>query len=115
MLLVMAGIFFVSGIPGDRLPLPDVVDIDKLAHLTVYGLLAGTVFYAFGPRLRYKNPTWLSLVVIAVCIIYGISDEYHQSFIPNRTPSVFDILADGTGAIVVCLIRNSTFWKGLFL
>jgi VanZ family protein len=115
MILVMGGIFFLSGIPGDRLMLPDIANIDKIAHIVAYGILAITVFYAFGPWFRPMNPRWLTLTVILVCILYGISDEYHQSFIPNRTPSFFDLLADGFGALIVCTVRNSKFWQRLSL
>ena len=115
MLLVMGGIFFVSGIPGNRLPLPDIVGADKIAHIVTYGGLAVTVFHAFGPWFKPFNPRWLTALVLILCILYGIGDEYHQSFIPYRSPCISDILADAIGTMVVCSIRNSKFWQRLFL
>jgi hypothetical protein len=115
MFVVMGTIFFLSGIPGDRLPLPNIEGIDKFAHIAAYGILAITVFHAFGPRIRRLNPRWLTATVILFCVLYGVSDEYHQSFVPGRTPSFFDLLADGFGAVIVCIIRNSKFWRRLSL
>jgi VanZ family protein len=40
-------------------------------------------------------------VIVLFCIIYGISDEFHQSFIPGRFPNIWDVLADGLGALRV--------------
>jgi VanZ like family len=115
MFVVMGTIFFLSGIPGNRLLLPNIEGIDKIAHITAYGILAITVFHAFGPRIRRLNPRWLTAIVILICVSYGITDEYHQSFIPGRTASLFDLLADGFGTIIVCIIRNSKFWRELSL
>ena len=35
---------------------------------------------------------------------YGISDEFHQSFVPGRTPDVLDWLADTSGALLAALL-----------
>ena len=37
---------------------------------------------------------------VAVTVLYGALDEYHQSFVANRDPSGSDLLADGAGALV---------------
>jgi VanZ family protein len=108
MILVMGAIFFLSSVPGDNLVLPNIVNIDKVAHMGVYGLLAGTVFFAFGGRLICLYPRLVPLLVILICILYGVTDEFHQSFVPNRTPSFSDVLADGFGAAVVSLIYAKT-------
>lgn len=102
MLFVMGLIFVLSGIPGERLVLPDIVNIDKAAHMAVYCLLALTVFWAFGDRLPARYPRLVPLLVILISTAYGVTDEFHQSFVPNRTPSVFDVLADGAGAVLAC-------------
>jgi VanZ family protein len=125
MLLVMGVIFFLSSMPGDRLVLPPIVNIDKVAHMAIYGLLALTVFYAFGgSSLDRLHPSMISLLVILICTLYGLSDEFHQSFIPNRSADVFDVLADCIGAIIACIIRivytylrkkKSRSCKGIFI
>ena len=106
MLLMMGIIFFLSSVPGEDLVLPDIVNIDKLAHLAIYGLLAFSVFHAFqGARFNQMHPRLVPLLVILFCSAFGLSDEFHQSFVPNRSADVFDVLADSIGAVAVCIIR----------
>ena len=101
MLAVMGTIFFLSHQPGDTIVLPDVPDIDKLLHSLVYGILAATTLYALPENRSGTYPVRTGIVVILFCLAYGISDEFHQSFIPGRCPSIWDIGADLLGAVVV--------------
>ena len=98
MILVMGTIFFLSQQPGDTLHLPDVADLDKYLHALAYGVLAATTLFAVRPDRRRANPVRVALFVILFCILYGISDELHQAFVPSRMPDIFDLLADATGA-----------------
>jgi VanZ family protein len=50
---------------------------------------------------RKNNPWRVCLATLAVCLVYGISDEFHQSFIPGRFVSGADVLADMAGAVTV--------------
>jgi VanZ family protein len=107
MFVVMGIIFLLSSMPGERLFLPPIVNIDKVAHMAIYGLLAAAVFHAFGVRLNCMHPRMIPLLVIVICTLYGVTDEFHQSFVPNRSSSIFDILADGIGAVIVYIIRTA--------
>lgn len=64
---------------------------DKAAHFTVFGTLAAA--------LRHRFPERSRLSILAICLAIGIADELHQIFVPGRTPSVADGIADllGTG------------------
>jgi VanZ family protein len=110
MLLVMGIIFFLSHQPGDTLHLPSIPGIDKISHMFAYGLLALTVLWFFGSAQPAGLLT-IALKTVLVCLLYGMTDEFHQSFIPCRAVSVFDLLADLAGAIFVCIIwlRNRAF------
>lgn len=101
MLVVMGVIFYLSHQPGDTLYLPAIPGIDKVCHLAVYALLALTVLWYF-PSGRQKPPGMVVLQTILFCFIFGLSDEFHQSYIPYRSVSVFDLLADLAGAILAC-------------
>ncbi|NIW80004.1 MAG: VanZ family protein, partial [Calditrichae bacterium] len=51
------------------------------------------------------------LIAIIIGIVYGISDEYHQSFVPGRFADVVDALADTLGIIIgVLLFRFVPFF-----
>ncbi len=100
-LAMMAVIFFLSSQPGDSFQLPDVPDIDKLLHSLVYGTLAATALFAVPVGFARRRPGLAAVLVVLFCLVYGISDEFHQSFVPGRTPSVWDLAADVLGATLV--------------
>ncbi len=102
-LLVMGTLYFFSDQPGDTLYLPQVVGIDKLAHAVVYGVLAATIIFALGVERKERFPGVVVFTTLA-CIFYGISDEFHQSFVPGRMSSGADILADACGSLLVSLL-----------
>jgi VanZ family protein len=85
---------------------------DKLEHLGVYALLGALVFRAFR---AYGMPARRAAVfAFVVGAFYGVSDEFHQSFVPQRTADVFDALADGTGASLGALgwwAVTQSLWK----
>ena len=98
----MGIIFYLSHQPGDFARLPPLPGLDKLLHVIAYSILAGTFLYGLQPFPHKSNRSvFTALVVVLFCIIYGISDEYHQSFIPGRFDSFWDVLADGLGALLV--------------
>ena len=70
--------------------------VRKLAHMTEYFLLAVAVsfpFYVYGLR---GFP--LMLVAGFICVAFAAGDEYHQSFVAGRGPSVKDVGIDSIGA-----------------
>jgi VanZ family protein len=103
MLLVMGLIFVLSDQPGDALHLPQLPGIDKLAHIFIYGVLAASVIFAFTPPFRRKYPQYVVIAALLISSCYGISDELHQSYVPGRMVSGYDLLADICGALLVCL------------
>ena len=69
--------------------------VRKLAHMTEYFLLAIAVsfpFYVYGVR-------GIALMVVAgfICVGFACGDEYHQSFVDGRGPSVKDVIIDSVG------------------
>lgn len=101
MVCIMGIIFYLSHQPGDFAPLPPFAGLDKLLHVIVYSILAGTFLYGLQPFVHNSNRSVIAVVIVLFCIIYGISDEFHQSFIPGRFSSIWDVLADGLGALLV--------------
>ena len=69
----------------------------KGAHVAEYAALGAllAVFFSTFP-LKYS----VQLVLAAsIGILYGISDEVHQSFVPGREGHVFDMFVDAAGAV----------------
>lgn len=96
--LWMAWIFFLSS--QASLPLPGVNWIDDLlriaGHFVEYAVLAFLVSRAMAsPETRSRR--WIALALI-LCAAYAVSDEWHQSFVPGRDASVFDLFVDTAGA-----------------
>lgn len=69
--------------------------IRKTAHFTAYGILGFLIALA----LRRKKPLIRGALSVALSCLYAISDEIHQSFVPQRNGSVFDVLLDTSGAL----------------
>lgn len=96
--LQMALIFILSSIPNLG-PLPGHIS-DKTGHGIGYALLALVLLRALA-RGRIAGVTWRRAVLaIVFATAYGVTDEFHQSFIPGRTSDVQDVLADAEGATV---------------
>lgn len=55
-------------------------------------------------REGVKKKTLLFAVLIAS--LYGVSDEFHQFFVPGRVASVFDVFADVVGSILGVFFRR---------
>jgi VanZ family protein len=105
-LLVMVGIFFASNTPARSIPDFGPVDVivKKAGHMLGYALLASAYWYALGFK---KNRNWVALLL---AILYALTDEFHQSFIPGRHPSLVDVFAfDGGGAALALLLL--TLWQ----
>ncbi|MFT5699609.1 MAG: VanZ family protein [Desulforhopalus sp.] len=104
MIVVMGTIFFLSHKSGDEIHLPSFVYSDLVAHTMVYAALGCAVLFAWSDRFRKYNPLKVHLCTVAFCLLYGISDEFHQSFIPGRYVSAMDVVADTVGAILACTV-----------
>ena len=77
----------------------------KCAHVTEYAVLALLLWRALrsSPALHMKIPILFGAVLLG-CALFAASDEFHQSFVKTRTPSVRDVLLDVTGALFGLLI-----------
>ncbi|HSL40307.1 MAG TPA: VanZ family protein [Desulforhopalus sp.] len=104
MTVVMGTIFFLSHQSAEQLPLPQLPGIDKLAHFVAYAVLAATVLFGWGPERRQQRPARTVILTALWSLLYGISDELHQSLVPGRQPDLFDLLADGAGVVFTCVL-----------
>jgi len=96
-------IFLLSAVPGGDYP-PAVFDYGIIAHLVEFFVLGYLLARALG-GYSFKN-LCLSLVI---CLLYALSDEFHQAFVPYRSVSMVDWLVDvfgSTAGIFVYYKRN---------
>ncbi len=94
---MMSVIFLFSSRSADELPVLDKADniIKKGGHILGYGLLAISYWYAFGWEKKKRPLAWL------FAVMYAVTDEFHQSFVSGRHPSIWDVLVfDSLGAII---------------
>ena len=79
----------------------------KIAHFTEYAILGFLAARAFRtsphPAISQR---WFLICVILV-VVYALVDEYHQSFVPSRTASIFDSLIDMAGGLTAVIFIRS--------
>lgn len=103
-IVTMGVIFFLSHQPGTFFGPYSFDGVDKLAHFVIYSILSLSVIYAFTGKYRIKKKRLVVGTVMIVGLLYGVSDELHQTFIPGRFSTISDVVADVAGALFVCLI-----------
>jgi VanZ family protein len=80
--------------------------VRKAGHLTEYAILAVLAARAFrnsSHQLLRRNWFWFSLLL---AIAYALSDEFHQSFVPSRTASIYDCMIDTVGAFIALVVLS---------
>jgi len=76
----------------------------KLAHFTEYAILGFLAARAFRTSPRPAISQRWFLICLALIVVYALFDEYHQSFVPSRTASIFDSMIDTVGGLIALLI-----------
>ena len=76
--------------------------VRKCAHLAEYAILAALLYRAF--RQGQDNFRRGAVLALVVATIYASLDEFHQSFVPLRTGSPYDVAIDVVGALAGVLI-----------
>src|SRR5438094_2130299 len=79
--------------------------IRKCTHLSEYAILALLLLRASICVINFKRsmPT-LYVCVWVTCFLVAITDEFHQTFVASRGPSVEDVMIDGIGAFLGLLV-----------
>ena len=75
----------------------------KIAHFTEYAILGFLAARAFRTSPRPAISRRWFLISAALIIVYALIDEYHQSFVPSRTASVFDSFIDMAGGLTALI------------
>ncbi len=110
LVVAYAGIIFYLSTQSNPLPGLTARVWDKLLHLTEYGGLGLCLGIALASRLEGRELLgWVALIGL----LYGASDELHQSFVPGRDAELGDVVADGIGSGLGALFAlAATRWLG---
>jgi len=103
-------IFFVSSMTKFPDTTPYFFGADKLAHFAEYflfGLLIRRWLDSLARPSFKRHAFWLTT---AFGLLYAVSDEWHQSFVPGRDASLWDVFFDGSG--IMTAARAYPFLKG---
>lgn len=92
---------FIPGIDNLELRSLDFY-IRKNAHFIAY-LILGTMMLFALVLSEVRKPANLALLI---CLLYAVSDEFHQLFVPGRSGQFRDVLIDGAGAVLGVLIAT---------
>jgi len=102
-------IFYVSSLPNLKPPLGGI-NIDKLWHIGEYIPLGFLITRAlFHSKTGVSTAKLIGLAVLLTAL-YGLSDEFHQSFVPGRVVSLLDLMADTIGASIGSWVFVA--WRG---
>jgi VanZ family protein len=83
---------------------PSLPGLDKVVHAVLYALLAFLAARAFATLPALKSPRVLVWAAAGFAILYGLSDEVHQAFVPGRSADIWDLAADAAGAVVGAVV-----------
>ncbi len=99
--LLVAAIFFGLMVGGAQ---PVAVGLipspwDKLAHASLFAVLAACIGFASGLRGRR-----MFLFAFSCALLIGVLDEWHQAFLPGRQAGWDDLVADAAGSLIGALL-----------
>jgi VanZ family protein len=104
-LLWAAFLFFLSSRPAPTIGVGGAVGglVENFGHALLYGVFA-VCLALLVPRTRDDRGEWVELrpkttaAILLFVLLYAASDEWHQSFVPDRDASVYDVITDVVGA-----------------
>ena len=104
-------IFYLSAVPFLKTELGfwDLV-LRKIAHMVEFGvlfLLTVRALNGSGFNMPLKEVYFVSF---AFALLYAVSDEYHQAFVPGRGPSTVDTWIDMAGIVIAYTISKKSIW-----
>lgn len=104
--------FIVSAIPGNTLKDKGLFEFDKLLHVIEYTLLGLFSGFAFIHPEKISRVTWADYTLaIGWGVLFAVTDELHQYFVPGRMMELNDFIADSAGILLGVLLYRYVFSK----
>ena len=91
--------FFQSSLPSPDMG-PDLPLQDKFAHLAAYAVMGFLACSAWATVRGLRGTFGVFLAGFLFALLFGLSDEWHQSFVPERMADRWDLVADALGALI---------------
>ncbi len=105
----MSIIFYLSSQTGPGGPEWQAV----VFHIGAYSLLASLLWRGLRGTTEMSRLS-AGFIVVTLTMLYGISDEWHQSFTPGRMPDPYDVMVDtvsAVGAVLVLIVISTRLRK----
>lgn len=102
-LVCMGIIFYASSLSGSDIP--SLFPFQDIAfHILIYLILA--LFFSHALKNTYTDIALSKVILFTIIfgIVYGITDELHQAFVPDRTASGLDVIIDGIGSFIGSIV-----------
>ncbi len=111
-LAVMLLIFIASAQPEGSALMPDFgglrdLIIKKGGHLLFYALLGAALLHGLSAEQAPSRPRALAALLLA--LLYAVSDEFHQTFVPGREGRWQDVVIDTVGATFGLIVYAALF------
>lgn len=91
-------IFYLSSLSFPPEEVPSFWGLDKIIHFTEYYIFGYLIFRCFaGWERGALKKSRAILGTIGIGVLYALTDEWHQSFVPGRDPSLWDAFFDALG------------------
>lgn len=85
-------------------------NFDKTMHMSLYFVFGLILHLTFRNSENKTLKHYAPIFAIIIGILYGITDEIHQSFVPGRSATTLDLLANSIGVTIAQII----FWLAVF-
>ncbi len=98
----MALIFYLSNQPflsSGLKPSEDFI-LRKFAHISEFFILT-ILFYRAVKKTIFENPVFAAAIF---SLLYAVSDEVHQLFVPGRAGKIEDVMIDGVGILAAAAV-----------
>ena len=76
--------------------------VRKAAHFSMYAVLG--ILLTVNVSYHIKNRRLILLLPLLIGILYSVSDEIHQTFVPGRSGQISDVILDSFGVLFGCAI-----------
>lgn len=88
-------------------------NLDKIQHIVLYFGLGILLYFTFFNSEKQNIKKYAVILAIVVGILYGMTDEFHQSFVPGRVASIADLFANSIGLTIAQIVILVLMFKKL--